>query len=503
MNSNLSETPIQQFYSGEIILITGGTGFVGKVIIEKIMRSCPNFKKLHLIVRPKKNKDVKERVKEQFNHFIFSKVNPLMVEKVSFINGDCSKPMLGLSTADQKEIIENVTIIIHSAATVKFDEKIKKAVSINVIATRDLLILSNKIKHLKAFVHISTAYSNCHLSKIKEKVYEPPIDDKQLIIITECLNDQQLDQLTPILLKDCPNTYIYTKRVAESLIKQYGKGLPVIIVRPSIITSSSKEPVPGWIDNLYGTSGVGVGYATGFIRVMECDPNVTADVIPVDMVANIIIASVWNLNCRTKKDSIEDPPTYNMVSGAQNPVTWDNFTKLGKRFWPISIFAYTIPILILVKDKFKFSIFKFFLHYLPALLIDTIAQIFGKEKRLVKISENVDKFTQLISYFCKRQWDFSNKNTQHLWKSLDQKDKEIFPFNVEDINWEEYFYNYMRGIRQYLLKDDLSTIPAAKKRAKWWQKMGSIDKWQINLQTDSRDQRWLDMGNWVLVEPAS
>ncbi|XP_075213847.1 fatty acyl-CoA reductase wat-like [Lycorma delicatula] len=185
-----------------------------------------------------------------------------------------------------------------------------------------------------------------------------------------------LDESTDVtdttqFLKDCPNTYICTKRVAESLIKQYGKGLPVIIVRPSIITGSSKEPVPGWIDNLYGTTGVGVGYSTGFKRIMECDPNVTANIIPADVVANIIIASVWNLNCRTKKDSIKDPPTN---KGTQNPMTWDNFCQLGKRLWSISIFAYTIPILILVKDKFKFSIFKFFLHYLPALLIDIISQ---------------------------------------------------------------------------------------------------------------------------------
>ncbi|XP_075232533.1 fatty acyl-CoA reductase wat-like [Lycorma delicatula] len=467
MNTSLSDSPIQKFYRGETILITGGTGSLGKVIIEKLMRSCPNFQKLYLIVRPKKNKDVKERVKEQFDHFMFSEVNSLVAEKVSFINGDCSKPMLGLSTADQKEIIENVTIIIHSAATVNLDEKIKKSVSINVIATRDLLILSKKMKHLKAFVHISTAFSNCHLSKIEEKVYEPPIDDKKLITITECLDDKQLDQLTPILLEDCPNIYVYTKRVAESLFKQYGKGLPVVIVRPSVIINSYKEPAPGWIDRLYGATGVFFGYSNGTIRIIECDSHVVGEVIPIDMVANMVIASVWNLNCRRIKENIEDLQTYNMVTSTQNPITWHNFAALSKRFLPISIFVYTIPILILVKDKFKFSIFKFFLHYLPALLIDTIAQIFGKEKRLLKISENVDKFLQSISHFTTRQWDFCNKNTQDLWKSLDQKDKEIFPFNVEDINWEEYFYNYMRGIRQYLLKDDLSTIPAAKKRAKW------------------------------------
>ncbi|XP_075227257.1 fatty acyl-CoA reductase wat-like [Lycorma delicatula] len=454
MNTSLPKTAIQQFYEKETILITGGTGFLGKVIIEKIMRSCQNFQKLYLIVRPKKDKDQRERLKEQFDNFIYSKVNPLAKEKVSLIIGDCSKPMLGLSNTDQQELQENVTIIIHSAATVRFNEKLKRAVAINVIATRDLLILSNQMKKLKAFVHISTAFSNCHLSKIEEKVYESITDDK-LITLTECLDDQQLDQLTPKLLENCPNTYIYTKRVAESLFNKYGKGLPIVIIRPSIITASNKEPVPGWIDNVYGLTGVLVGNATGVLRAMECDPHAIADIIPVDMVANIVIASAWNLDCRRKKDSIEYPLIYNIVSNTQNPITWFNIS------------AYSISILILEKDKIKLSIFKFFLHYLPALLIDTIAPIFGKEKRLLKLSEKVDKFLQSISYFCIRQWDLSNKNTQDLWKSLDQKDKEIFPFNVEDINWEEYLCDYMRGIRQYMLKDDLSTIPAAKKRPKW------------------------------------
>ncbi|XP_075232534.1 fatty acyl-CoA reductase 1-like [Lycorma delicatula] len=79
---------------------------------------------------------------------IYSKVNPLAKEKVSRFSGDCNKLMLGRSIADQQVLQENATIIIHSAATVRFDENIKKAVSINVIATRHLLVL-NKIKHLK------------------------------------------------------------------------------------------------------------------------------------------------------------------------------------------------------------------------------------------------------------------------------------------------------------------------------------------------------------------
>lgn len=52
---------IKQFYEGKTIFLTGTTGFVGKVVLEKILRSLPNFKKIFIMVRAKKNMTAKER----------------------------------------------------------------------------------------------------------------------------------------------------------------------------------------------------------------------------------------------------------------------------------------------------------------------------------------------------------------------------------------------------------------------------------------------------------
>lgn len=57
-------TPIQEFYSGQSVFITGGTGFVGKLLIEKLLRGCPNIAFIYLLVRPKKGKDVHQRTEE-------------------------------------------------------------------------------------------------------------------------------------------------------------------------------------------------------------------------------------------------------------------------------------------------------------------------------------------------------------------------------------------------------------------------------------------------------
>lgn len=64
---------IPEFYSGRSVLITGGTGFMGKVLIEKLLRSCSNLSKIYILVRPKKNIGIERRIKditlEKVTHF--------------------------------------------------------------------------------------------------------------------------------------------------------------------------------------------------------------------------------------------------------------------------------------------------------------------------------------------------------------------------------------------------------------------------------------------------
>lgn len=52
---------IKEFYDGKTIFLTGTTGFVGKVVLEKILRSLPNIKKLFVMVRDKKGMSVRQR----------------------------------------------------------------------------------------------------------------------------------------------------------------------------------------------------------------------------------------------------------------------------------------------------------------------------------------------------------------------------------------------------------------------------------------------------------
>lgn len=51
---------------GKVFFISGSSGFLGKVLLEKIMRKSPDFKKIYLLMRPKKNKEGKQRLDEMF-----------------------------------------------------------------------------------------------------------------------------------------------------------------------------------------------------------------------------------------------------------------------------------------------------------------------------------------------------------------------------------------------------------------------------------------------------
>jgi alcohol-forming fatty acyl-CoA reductase len=72
-----------------------------------------------------------------------------MISKVKIIQGDCSLLGLGISDEDRKSIIDNVTLIYHCAATIRFDEKLKRAVELNTRGTQEMIKLGLECKKLE------------------------------------------------------------------------------------------------------------------------------------------------------------------------------------------------------------------------------------------------------------------------------------------------------------------------------------------------------------------
>lgn len=97
------------------------------------------------------------------------------------------------------------------------------------------------------------------------------------------------------------------------------------------VTSSVKEPIVGWIDNLYGPTGVVAGVGTGILRTLHCDKDINADIVPVDMAVNALITSVWDI-ARSYEKQTEEIPIYNYVSSVENPLTWGQFTEYNTNY---------------------------------------------------------------------------------------------------------------------------------------------------------------------------
>jgi alcohol-forming fatty acyl-CoA reductase len=227
---------IKEFYTNKTVLLTGATGMIGKLILAKFMR-LGNLKEIVIFVREKKGLSMEQRIEQIFKGFLFEKMesyDPKFKSKLKLIFADLEIENLGISNKDLEYIKNNVEIIIHGAATVRFDELLKKSLIMNIGGTKFMLDLAKETKHLKSFVHISTAFSQSYQRNLEECFYKTPFDPKKLLKMTKNINDDTLNALTPLIMHPWPNSYVFTKAHSEDLIRQYQNELPIAIIRPSI-----------------------------------------------------------------------------------------------------------------------------------------------------------------------------------------------------------------------------------------------------------------------------
>ena len=150
-----------------------------------------------------------------------------------------------------------------------FNKKFSRlAVEMNIIGVKKVIELCKEINNLDVFVHVSTAYANCDRLHISEEVYNPPVKPDKLIEAVEWIEEDLINFLTPRFIKQRPNTYTYTKAIAESYITAEMKNLPYVIIRPSIIGSTWREPFAGWIDNFNPLTAIFSTMATGLLKTI-------------------------------------------------------------------------------------------------------------------------------------------------------------------------------------------------------------------------------------------
>ncbi|KAM9376491.1 fatty acyl-CoA reductase 1 isoform 2-T2 [Pholidichthys leucotaenia] len=458
---------IPEYYAGKGVLISGATGFLGKVLLEKLLRSCPKVRVIYVLVRSKAGQSPEARIADMINCKLFERLQeeqPGFVEKIVAVKSDLTQPELELSKEDESILAENVNIVFHCAATVRFNEPLKDAMQLNVLATQMMLALANRMKHLEIFIHVSTAYSNCDRELIDEVVYPPPVDYRRLIDTLDWMDDDLISALTPKLIGERPNTYTYTKALAEYLVQQETGNLNVAIVRPSIVGASWKEPFPGWIDNFNGPSGIFIAAGKGILRTMRASNDAVADLVPVDVVTNTMLAAAWYSGSQTLNKS-KNILVYNCTSGGINPFRWgevENCINMSFKTNPLEQ-AFRRPNVNLRSNPFTNQYWTTVSHTLPALLYDAYLRLIGHKPRMMKTITRLHKAMMVLEYFTSHSWVWNTDNMTALLAQMTPEDKKVFNFDVRQLHWAEYMESYCMGTKKYVLNEELSGLPAARK----------------------------------------
>jgi len=166
---------------------------------------------------------------------------------------------------------------------------------------------------------------------------------------------------------------------------------------------------------------------------------------------------------------------YNCSTGTLNPVTWQQFNDYGLVAWekyptkdlmwyPTTVYS-TKPLV----SKIEMAL----CHYFPAYIFDTAARLCGQRPFLVRLYDKAHRAMECLDLYMTRQWNFVSRNPIQLLGRMSEEDRRIFYFDVREIHWRSYIETYILGTRQFLLKDELTTLPTARKQLQrlYWLKI--------------------------------
>jgi len=499
---------VRKALGGKRLLLIGVTGFIGKVWLANTLMDLPGMGKLYLLIRRQKSSPAQQRFEKMIEGSpvfdpVFAKygdqLGALLAEKVEVIEGDVSRPDLGLDPETAARLRSDLDLIINSSGLTDFNPDLRDALAVNVDSTYHLIEFIRASDHA-ALLHLSTCYvAGQRDGRVSERVhpnYTPShlkdfdaekewhrlhdlVDSAEARAegpeVTEELKKQALEKehaakglsgqplenqirknrvrwLRNYLTEEAtrrakelgwPNTYTFTKSLAESLIVKHGAGLPIAIVRPAIVETSVAKPFRGWNEGINTSASLSYLLGTAF-RQLPSNERKRLDIIPVDAVcAGMTLIAAALVERR-------HDPLYQLATSVTNPCDMKRsieLTSLGHRrhyraqegleCW-----------LRLRMDAISVSKERYNRMSAPAqkMIIKSIQRVMSPltvKKPLAKTERNLERVEKLVELFepfiLHNEHDFIADNVEKLSQALIPEEKEIFGYHTAGLDWWEYW----------------------------------------------------------------
>ncbi|XP_059429003.1 fatty acyl-CoA reductase 3-like [Corylus avellana] len=485
---------IPKFLENKTILVTGATGFLAKAFVEKILRVQPDIKRLYLLIRASDlasatqrlhneviGKDLFRVVREKWGPNLDSFIS----EKVIAVPGDVSNENLGVKDSDLRNNMWNeIDIILNSAATTTFDERYDVALGINTFSALHVMGFARNCINLKVLLHVSTAYV---CGEKKGQILESPFEMEETLNGSSRLDikaekqlvDEYLDKLRgqgatdraiTSTMKDLgikrarlygwPNTYVYTKAMGEMLLGRFRENLPLVIIRPTMVSSTYKEPFSGWIEGVRTIDGVVSAYGKGKLQCFLGHHETIFDIIPADMVVNCMIVAMVAYANQSSEIILH------VGSSWRNPIKFSSFRNVVVRYFAenplvskngksISVGKVTV-----LSSMASFRAYMAIRYIIPLKVFqianavicqhyqDLIIDLNRKMKSVMRLAELYEPYVFFTSRF-----DDSNTEKLRLATSESGVDSQLFGFDPKCIDWKDYLMNtHIPGLRKYALK---------------------------------------------------
>lgn len=478
---------------GRSLLLIGVTGFIGKVWLASLLRDLPQLERVFVLLRRRGTRGAADRF-EQIVHGspVFSELVSThgddfaarIARRVEVVEGDVTEPDLGLDPVTRDRLRRSLDIVANCAGLVDFNPDLRDALAVNVdgaVHLRDFVAACDRA----ALLHVSTCFvAGKREGRVPETVFsrETPAGCRdfdaraerrrlgelveEIVSATRAAGDPNRVARSRLIEAGIqratelgwPNIYTFTKALGEAVLVDdagAGAGVPVAIVRPSIVESSWQFPFRGWNEGINTSAPLSKLLGTYF-RQLPVNQRKRLDVIPVDLVCRgmtLVAAALAERRHRT---------VYQLATSALNPLDLRRaveLTALAHRRhyrqspgWRSKVLARLEAVPVSRERYGRLSVpaqlravrgLNRFLHR----VVPGKPPLARLERVLVRVKELIDLYEPFL---LDNEPVFETDHVEILAASLPESEREQFGYDVRAFDWYEYWIHvHIPGLRRW------------------------------------------------------